>query len=88
MSKGFFMQSEILTTSDIRSITGWTMGRIQALCRSGKLPAKDISLGAKKARYIIRRCDWEQFITPQSRALQTVTQSRNRIDAKVKDKVL
>lgn len=58
-------QKEILTTTDIVKISGITMQKIQDPCRTGRLPCTNISMGTKKARYIIRRCDWEAFITPK-----------------------
>ena len=81
--------TDILTTADIVRLSGWSMQRVQALCRTGQLPAKDISLGGKKARYIIRRCDWEAFITPNNAKPESVKPAgkRSRIDAHVKDKV-
>ena len=81
--------TDILTTADIVWLSGWSMQRVQALCRTGQLPSKDISLGGKKARYIIRRCDWDQFLTPDNAVVEAIkpTGKRSRIDAHVKDKV-
>ncbi len=79
----------ILSTADIQEMTGWTLQHIQNLCRSGRLPATDVSLGKKKARYAIRQSDWEQFITPKSgRITKPSEPRRQRLDAGIKDKVL
>lgn len=76
---------EILTTSDIAQISGWTLQRVQRLCRSGQLPAKDISTGGKKARYVILRSEWEAFVRPDNAVAQAKKPStrRARIDANV-----
>lgn len=78
---------DILTTADIAKLSGWTLQRIQRLCRSGQLPAKDISSGGKKARYVILRSEWEAFVRPdnaQAPAPAKKSSSRRaRIDASV-----
>ena len=76
---------DILTTADIAELSGWTLQRIQRLCRSGQLPAKDVSVGGRKARYVILRSEWEAFVRPDNAAVPTKKSSprRARIDAGV-----
>ena len=75
---------DILTTSDIVAMTGWGMARVQRLCKSGQLPAKDISTGGKKARYVILRSEWEAFIRPDNAVTpRSRPAKRSRIDAGV-----
>jgi hypothetical protein len=78
--------TEILTPGEIAQIADWPIQRVQALCRSGQLPAKNISLGTKKPRWIIRRCDWEAFICPDNAFCPPSTRRagrQQRIDAGV-----
>lgn len=81
---------DYLTTADIQQMTGWSLQRIQLLCRSGKLPAKNASTGNKKARYLIRRTDWENFATPDNSVDPKPPSKRGqqRLDAHVKNKVI
>lgn len=57
---------DVLTTTDVRQITGWCLPTIRRLIKQKKLPAKDISSGKRRAVYSIRRADLEAFLSPES----------------------
>ncbi len=79
----------ILTPADIVRKTGWTMQRVQRLCKSGKLPVKNISMGPKNGRYIIEESVFDNWIKSSTvvQAQQNVTR-RTRLDSQVQNKVL
>lgn len=75
----------MLSTADIRRITGWSLPRIRSLCASQKLPAVDTSAGSVKPRWEVREEDLEEFLTPKSKrasAVRRATRTRP-IDANV-----
>jgi len=53
-----------LKTSDVRQRTGWSLPKIRALIRAGKLPAVNTSLG-NRPTFSVRECDLEKLLTPQ-----------------------
>jgi|GEM_PF-4664882 len=63
-----------------------TTQKIRLLCEQGKLPAVNTST-AIRTRWTIRRCDLEDFLTPNSlkasQAKSQATARRQRIDAHV-----
>lgn len=69
---------DVLSTRDIAEMTGWPLSFVQRLCKSGKLPAKDVSLGGKKARYAILRSEWEAFIQPDNTRVAPPKPERRR----------
>lgn len=67
----------LLTTGDVARRTGWTIGKVRALCESGKLPAVDTSTG-KRPRWSIREIDLEAFLTPGPRYPDRNSRPRSR----------
>jgi len=80
-------EKQYLTTIEAAEIAGIAPQKIRVLIESGRLPAVDTSIGDKRPRWSIRRCDLEQFLTPASvvkqQAKQATAARRQRIDANV-----
>ena len=82
-----FDQKTYLTPGEAGQIAGIAPQKIRLLIESGRLPAVNTSIGSKRPRWSIRRCDLEAFLTPASvvkqQAKQATAARRQRIDAHV-----
>lgn len=80
-------EKRFLTTIEAAQIAELSPQKIRELIEAGKLAAVDTSLGSKRPRWSIRRCDLEAFLTPasvtKSQAKQATAARRQRIDANV-----
>lgn len=75
---------ELLTTSEVKSMTGWSLGKIRELIRAGFLPATNTSVG-KRPTYHILRSDLEDLLRGKRTRTNKpkASQRRQRIDAAV-----
>lgn len=74
---------EIYTPPDVAKLLGWSTQHVRALIENGSLPAVNVSTKARP-RWIIRRVDLEQFLTPTAKQeQQKPKKTRQRIDADV-----
>ena len=80
-------EKQYLTTIEAAKIAELSPQKIRVLIESGRLPAVNTSIGDKRPRWSIRRCDLEAFLTPASvvkqQAKQATAARRQRIDAHV-----
>ncbi|TWU10812.1 helix-turn-helix domain-containing protein [Allorhodopirellula heiligendammensis] len=79
-------EKQYLGTGEVAEIIGMSIQKVRALCESGRLPAVNTS-AATRPRWTIRRCDLDEFMTPdcvkKTQAKQARESRRQRIDAHV-----
>lgn len=79
------ISKRLLSTGEVREITGWSKSKIRTLCETGRLPAINTSTTARP-RWEVRECDLEIFCTPVAiaKTQERQTKPRRRIDEGVK----
>lgn len=81
------IEKQYLGTGEVAEITGMSIQKVRALCELGRLPATNTS-AATRPRWTIRRCDLDEFLTPESvkktQSKKASESRRQRIDAGVK----
>ena len=78
------MQKQFLNTGEVAAELGMSTYKVRRLCAQGKLPAINTST-TNRPFWTIRRCDLEDFLTPQSVAKKEKAERRQRrVDADVK----
>jgi excisionase family DNA binding protein len=55
---------KLLTLPEVADLLGCKIGTVRTLIAARRLPAVNLSTGAKNARYRVRTCDLEAFLTP------------------------
>jgi len=74
----------VINTVEIRERLGCSLQYAQELCRSGRLEAVDLSVGKKRATWVVTEEAWERFLNPHRDAKPVKKATRQvRIDRDV-----
>lgn len=75
---------QYLTPREVAEEVGFGIQKVRMLCESGRLPAINTTT-ANRPRWLIRRIDLEQFLSPNNHAVERceVKTLRPRIDRDV-----
>jgi hypothetical protein len=79
-------EKQFLTTTEAGQLCGMTTLKVRMLCEQGRLPSINTTT-ATRPRWTIRRCDLDEFLTPdpvkKTQGKQATESRRQRIDANV-----